>query len=199
VYFPFSIFYRPNTTWQLTRSPDRQHKQVILEGSIRFKDESLVDSIFFMSHPSHGSAVADRRGSGAAHSDRETSTMDLPPAWCQVCICGRTFSMQQAYTYHKRSCQKTKKRLAGALEKAKEVWQTNKRRKTEAKAARGALELESPLHLNTLPVAIAESTTPGASLEVRFTSMFCSDIFAISNNPPCIRGQSILQLWMLKT
>jgi hypothetical protein len=110
--------------------------------------------------------------------------------------------VQQAYTYHKRSCKKTKKRLAGALEKAKEVWQTNKRRKTEAKAARGALELqvelESPLHLNTLPVAIAESTTPGASLEVRFT-MFCSDIFAIFNNPSRIRGQSILRLWMLKT
>src|SRR6202022_3733177 len=85
--------------------------------------------------------------------------MDLPPAWCKVCICGRTFSVQQAYTCHKRSCQKTKKRLAGALEKAKEVWQTNKRRKTEAKAARGALELESSLHLNILPrpVAIAES------------------------------------------
>ena len=40
--------------------------------------------------------------------------------------------MPQAYTYHKRSCQKTKKRLSGALEKAKEVWQTKKRRKREA-------------------------------------------------------------------
>jgi hypothetical protein len=108
--------------------------------------------------------------------------------------------VQQAYTYHKRSCQKTKKRLAGALEKAKEVWQTNKRRKTEAKAARGALELESSLHLqvNTLPrsVAIAEPIIPGASLEVRFI-IFCSDIFATSNNPPCIRVLPVLHLWML--
>lgn len=57
--------------------------------------------------------------------------MDLPPAWCQVCVCGRTFSVLQAYTFHKRSCQKTKKRLSGALDKAKAVWQSKKRRKME--------------------------------------------------------------------
>jgi len=41
------------------------------------------------------------------------------------------FSVPQAYTFHKRSCQKTKKRLSCALEKAKEVWEAKKRRKTE--------------------------------------------------------------------
>jgi hypothetical protein len=39
--------------------------------------------------------------------------------------------MPQAYTCHKRSCQKTKKRFSNALEKAKEVWQVKKRRKME--------------------------------------------------------------------
>jgi hypothetical protein len=57
--------------------------------------------------------------------------MELPSAWSQSCICGRTFSVPQAYTCHKRSCQKTKKRLSSALEKAKEFWQINKRRKVE--------------------------------------------------------------------
>ena len=57
--------------------------------------------------------------------------MDVPPAWSQACICGHIFSVPQAYTYHKRSCHKTKKRLSCALEKAKEVWQARKRRKTE--------------------------------------------------------------------
>jgi hypothetical protein len=52
--------------------------------------------------------------------------MDLPPAWCQVCVCGRTFSVPQAYTFHQRSCQKTKKWLSSALDKAKEVWQSKK-------------------------------------------------------------------------
>ena len=57
--------------------------------------------------------------------------MDMPPAWCQVCVCGRTFSVPQAYTFHKRSCQKAKKRLSTALDKAKEVWQSKKRRRME--------------------------------------------------------------------
>jgi hypothetical protein len=102
--------------------------------------------------------------------------MDLPPAWCQVCVCGRTFSVQQAYTYHKRSCQKTKKRLAGALGKAKEVWQANKRRKMEARAEKGPGALAGPSHLNivTVTVPIAESPIP-ASPEVRivFRAYFC--------------------------
>ena len=59
--------------------------------------------------------------------------MEFPSAWYQVCICGRTFSVPQAYTYHKRSCEQTKKRLAGALDKAKEVWQVKKRQRLEEK------------------------------------------------------------------
>ena len=103
--------------------------------------------------------------------------MDLPPAWCKVCICGRTFSVQQAYTCHKRSCQKTKKRLAGALEKAKEVWQANKRQKREAKATKDseALALAGPSHpslTHTVPVPIAEPPTLApASSRVRFNLM----------------------------
>lgn len=57
--------------------------------------------------------------------------MDQLPAWYYVCVCSRTFSVPQAYTFHKRSCQKTKKRLSNALDKAKEVWQSKKRRKME--------------------------------------------------------------------
>jgi hypothetical protein len=57
--------------------------------------------------------------------------MDLPPAWVETCACGWTFSVPQAYTYHKRGCQKTKKQFSGALQKAKEVWQARKRRRLE--------------------------------------------------------------------
>jgi hypothetical protein len=60
--------------------------------------------------------------------------MDLPPAWFQTCICGREFSVPQAYTYHKRSCQKSKKRLAAALDKARDVWQARKRQKMQGEA-----------------------------------------------------------------
>ena len=58
--------------------------------------------------------------------------MDLPPAWSQACVCGRAFSLPQAYTFHQRSCQRTKKRLLGALEKAKDILQASKRRKVES-------------------------------------------------------------------
>jgi hypothetical protein len=74
--------------------------------------------------------------------------MDLPPAWSQACACGRTFSVPQAYTCHKRSCQKTKKRLSCALEKAKEVWQAKKRRKTEERTKGETVECHSNESLN---------------------------------------------------
>src|ERR1700678_1043035 len=57
--------------------------------------------------------------------------MDLPPAWSQACICGHVFSIPQAFSCHKRSCPSSKKRLSSALERAKEVWQSRKRRKAE--------------------------------------------------------------------
>jgi hypothetical protein len=57
--------------------------------------------------------------------------MDLPPAWSQACICGRVFSVPQAFSCHKRSCPKSKKRFSSVLERAKEVWQARKRRKVE--------------------------------------------------------------------
>ena len=42
--------------------------------------------------------------------------------------------MSQAYSYHKWSCHKTKKWLASALEKGKEVWEMKKHRKVEEKS-----------------------------------------------------------------
>ena len=70
--------------------------------------------------------------------------MDVPPAWSQACICGRTFSVPQAYTYHMRSCPKTKKQLSSALQQAKEVFQARKRRKMEDAARRKAIETSGP-------------------------------------------------------
>jgi hypothetical protein len=101
--------------------------------------------------------------------------MDLPPAWSQVCICGRTFSLPQAYTCHKRSCQKTKKRLSSALDKAKEVWQARKRRKSERKAATEVIA--SPSNLNTPD----DNRTPGLAMvqEVRLALNFHNLFFSL--------------------
>jgi hypothetical protein len=57
--------------------------------------------------------------------------MELPPAWSQTCICRCIFSVQQAYTFHRRTCSKMKKWFSSALVKAKEVWHAKKRQKME--------------------------------------------------------------------
>lgn len=49
----------------------------------------------------------------------------------ETCLCGRSFSHTSALSHHIRSCQKTKKRLSGALDKAKEVWSGKKRRRLD--------------------------------------------------------------------
>jgi hypothetical protein len=95
--------------------------------------------------------------------------MDLPPAWSQTCVCGRAFSLPQAYTYHQRSCQRTKKRLLGALEKAKDMLQARKRRKVEsvlpaqnpATEAGPSSQLVDLAHPKDLPIPVFHS-------EVRF-------------------------------
>jgi len=87
--------------------------------------------------------------------------MDLPPAWSQICPCGRTFSVPQAYTYHKRSCEKTKKRLSGALEKAKEIWRAKKRQKVDKLAANEALALRSS-DTNAIPESSPTDSVPTA-------------------------------------
>jgi hypothetical protein len=94
----------------------------------------------------------------------------LPPAWCEICICGRTFALPQAYTYHKRSCQKSKKRLASALERARVVWQAKKRRKIEDKAEKEALALAGPPNIMDSELVPNELPNELHPNEVRFSS-----------------------------
>lgn len=49
----------------------------------------------------------------------------------ELCVCGRTFHEQGALSYHKRTCKKSKSRLAGALDKAKQTWKRQKRRRLD--------------------------------------------------------------------
>jgi hypothetical protein len=50
----------------------------------------------------------------------------------RVCVCGRAFLQLHAFGNHQRSCPKSKKRLSGALAKAKELWGAKKRRRTDS-------------------------------------------------------------------
>jgi hypothetical protein len=99
--------------------------------------------------------------------------MDLPPAWSQSCACGRTFSVPQAYTYHKRSCQKTKKRLFGALEKAREVWQAKKRQRMDQLENAAKDPSAGPSNLAPEHV-LTEASTPVSNLRVSCILMLLS-------------------------
>lgn len=61
------------------------------------------------------------------------------------CLCGRSFTLEYAHSNHQRQCKKTKKRLSSALEKAKEIWNTKKRRRIE--------ELSLPIDDQAIEVA----------------------------------------------
>jgi len=98
--------------------------------------------------------------------------MDLPPAWSQTCPCGRTFSLPQAYTCHKRSCEKTKKRLSGALEKAKKVWRAKKRQKLDELAANEALAGSS--NTNTIPKSGPTNSVPAGVAQNVTVSSYCN-------------------------
>jgi hypothetical protein len=51
----------------------------------------------------------------------------------QCPACRRIFSAEHSFNSHQRACKKGKKRLSGALAKAKELWVATKRRRLEEK------------------------------------------------------------------
>jgi hypothetical protein len=57
-----------------------------------------------------------------------------PPSFCETCTCGRTFYFPGALKNHERRCSKRKKRLAGALEKAKDLWTSRKKPRLESQS-----------------------------------------------------------------
>ena len=80
--------------------------------------------------------------------------------WSQSCLCGRVFTQTYAYTNHSRNCKKTKTRLSSALEKAKERYFANKRRKTEVTQSEATgspkveevIQTEAPLPAGAFPL-----------------------------------------------
>ncbi|KAH7904408.1 hypothetical protein BJ138DRAFT_1138545 [Hygrophoropsis aurantiaca] len=55
--------------------------------------------------------------------------------YIRTCVCGRSFFQPNAFSTHERSCSRTKKRLSGALVKAKELWSSRKRQRVMIQAA----------------------------------------------------------------
>lgn len=53
--------------------------------------------------------------------------MDYP----QECVCGRHFSQINAMSHHRRTCKKSKTRLASALSSARDNWSRKKARRLD--------------------------------------------------------------------
>jgi hypothetical protein len=88
--------------------------------------------------------------------------MSTDSSFSVVCCCTRTFFQQNAYTNHKRVCQRSRRHLAGALEKAKEVWAEKKRQRLTGLSSQS---LESQLGASDLRVQPLDG--PRTSEEVR--------------------------------
>ena len=91
--------------------------------------------------------------------------MDNSLAWSQACICGRTFALPQAYSCHRRSCAKAKKRLSSALEKGREILRVKKRRKLEEMTPQGVTGTPRPL---AIPGPSLTETLLPTGQQVRF-------------------------------
>jgi hypothetical protein len=69
-----------------------------------------------------------------------------------TCSCGRSFPLQSALTKHQKSCQKSKKRLSRALDKAKSMWSGRKRRRLDPSDERTGPGVTVPL-VGTRPLS----------------------------------------------
>jgi len=82
------------------------------------------------------------------------------------CLCGKEFSFENAYGKHQRTCQRTKKRLSGALDKTKEIWALKRQKlahkvsPSSTSAADGPLvDSSDPLPNSEWPVQIPPPVT----------------------------------------
>lgn len=68
----------------------------------------------------------------------------MPDSFHQTCVCGRQFTDLGPFTRHKKGCSRGKKRLSGALAKAKEVYQRKRARgPSQAEDGHGLLTMAS--------------------------------------------------------
>lgn len=83
----------------------------------------------------------------------------MSEAFRQVCICGRSFSDAGAFTRHHKTCHKGRKRLSSALVRAKEIYQSKKRRiQVGPESEPHAEHCDNILHKT---VQLEDSTTAG--------------------------------------
>jgi hypothetical protein len=82
----------------------------------------------------------------------------LEGTWSQKCACSRTFSIPSAYTYHRRTCLPSKKRLAVNLEKARELEAATKRRRITDSESNLPVKAQAA-YSKSVPVVMSSEST----------------------------------------
>jgi hypothetical protein len=96
--------------------------------------------------------------------DLSLNTENSNTTYNQPCTCGRSFSQPSALKYHQRSCSKAKKRLCGALVKAKEAWSDRKRRRVgDAGLDRGSMCPQESTSVSGCDVIVNDTSMVRAS------------------------------------
>ncbi|KAH7918384.1 hypothetical protein BV22DRAFT_1024677, partial [Leucogyrophana mollusca] len=93
-----------------------------------------------------------------------------------TCVCGRAFYQPNMFSTHERSCSRTKKRLSGVLTKAKELWDSGKRRRMFSESVADSESNQDgppgdilPQKLSALPPPAINSVLPDAEAVFQLT------------------------------
>lgn len=79
---------------------------------------------------------------------------------CENYDCAREFSSQSALSYHLRSCKSGKKRLQGALSRAKDIWESRKKARITLGSIRSLSKVRtSTVHTPTTTNSIDQAAT----------------------------------------
>jgi|SRR5882762_5640097 hypothetical protein len=92
-----------------------------------------------------------------------------------VCLCGRSFQQEYAYGKHQRCCQKTKKRLSGALSRAKELWNAKRQKRTH--------DVPGPVHSKNNTGMVADPA-PDDVQDASSLDLYGQEVFIFS--PACL-------------
>ena len=88
----------------------------------------------------------------------------ISTSYCQECPCGRSFDDTGAFTRHKKTCLKGKKRLANVLSHAKESYRSKKCRTEDQSSSSSQIVTSSAAHHD-----IVDGVLGGTTLDVSDT------------------------------
>ena len=115
----------------------------------------------------------------------------ISSSYRQECLCGRSFDNTGAFTRHKKTCLKGKKRLASVLTGAKELYHHKKRRVEDDEESPGPSQITSsravPHTADQAPNDLEPSDTPSLVDAIQLTQTEIPDETARRPGPKEVR------------